>query len=130
MAEEHANVSLLKRLDLSNLAAAADLFAQDVVFHYFNPRLPDVQGDYVGLTRIRAFFEKIGVLTGDTFRVEPVSITAVGDELVVTQTRNSLTVQGQTIAMDVVVVWRLVDGRIAEVWDIPSVHSVTPQPQG
>jgi ketosteroid isomerase-like protein len=130
MAEEHANVSLLKRLDLSNLAAAADLFAQDVVFHYFNPRLPDVQGDYVGLTGIRAFFEKIGVLTGDTFRVEPVSITAVGDELVVTQTRNSLTVQGQTIAMDVVVVWRLVDGRIAEVWDIPSVHSVTPQPQG
>jgi ketosteroid isomerase-like protein len=130
MAEEHANVSLLKRLDLSNLAAAADLFAQDVVFHYFNPRLPDVQGDYVGLTGIRAFFEKIGVLTGDTFRVEPVSITAVGDELVVTQTRNGLTVQGQTIAMDVVVVWRLVDGRIAEVWDIPSVHSVTPQPQG
>lgn len=130
MAEEHANVSLLKRLDLSNLTAAADLFAQDVVFHYFNPRLPDVQGDYVGLTGIRTFFEKIGVLTGDTFRVEPVSITAVGDELVVTQTRNSLTVQGQTIAMDVVVVWRLVDGRIAEVWDIPSVHSVTPQPQG
>ena len=130
MADEHANVSLLKRLDLSNLAAAADLFAQDVVFHYFNPRLPDIQGDYVGLTGIHTFFEKIGVLTGDTFRVEPISITAVGDELVVTQTKNKMTVQGQPIATDVVVVWRFVDGRIAEVWDIPSVHSVTPQPQG
>ncbi|NQV20196.1 MAG: nuclear transport factor 2 family protein [Rhodospirillales bacterium] len=130
MAEEHANVSLLKRLDLRNLAAAADLFAQDVVFHYFNPRLPDVQGDYVGLTGIRTFFEKIGVLTGDTFRVEPISITAAGDELVVTQTKNRMIMKGQPIATDVVVVWRFVDGRIAEVWDIPSVHSVTPQSQG
>ncbi len=55
MAEKHANVSLLKRLDLSNIAAAADLFAQDVVWHFFNPRLPDVQGDYVGLTEIPEF---------------------------------------------------------------------------
>ena len=127
MAEEHANVSLLKRLDLRNIAAAADLFAQDVVWHFFNPLLPDVQGDYVGLTGIRTFFEKIGVLTGDTFQVEPISITAVGDELVVTHTKNRMTLQGQSIATDVVVVWRIVDGRIAEVWDIPSVYTVQPQ---
>jgi len=118
MTEEHPNVSLLKRLDRSNLAAARDFIADDVVWHYFNPNLPDMQGDYVGLDDIRSFFETIGQKTRGTFNVQPVSISAVGDELVVTQTRNTLTIQDQSIALDVVVVWRFVDGRIVEVWDI------------
>jgi hypothetical protein len=59
MAKEHPNVSLLKRLDLGNIAGAADLFAEDFVWHFFNPLLPDVQGDYVGLTGLQAFFEKL-----------------------------------------------------------------------
>lgn len=130
MAEEHANVSLLKRLDLGNLDAAADLFAPDVVWHFFNPRLLDVQGDYVGLAGIRTFFESIGALTDETFQAEPISMTAVGDELVVTHTKNRMTLQGQPIATDVVAVWRIVDGRIAEVWDIPSVHVTPPRPHG
>ena len=103
MVEEHANVSLLKRLDVSNMAAAADLFTQDVIWH---------------------FFDKISARTDDTFKVEPISMTAVGDELIVTHTKNTMTLQGRPIATDVVVVWRIVDGRIAEVWDIPSVHDV------
>ena len=49
---------------------------------------------------------------------------AVGDELVVVQTRNSLTLEGQPITIDVVVVWRIVDGRITEVWDIPSAYTL------
>ncbi|MDH3600151.1 MAG: nuclear transport factor 2 family protein [Candidatus Tectomicrobia bacterium] len=130
MAEEHVNVSLLKRLDLDNMAAAAALFAQDVVWHFFNPLLPDVQGDYAGLTGVRTFFEKIRARTDDTFQVEPISMAAVGDELVVTHTKNRMTLQGRPIATDVVVVWRIVDGRIAEVWDIPSVHTASPRPQG
>ena len=128
MAEEHVNVSLLKRLDLDNMAAA--LFAQDVVWHFFNPLLPDVQGDYLGLTGVRTFFDKIRALTDDTFQVEPISMTAVGDELVVMQTKNRMTLQGRPIATDVVVVWRIVGGRIAEVWDIPSVHTAPLRPQG
>ena len=127
MGEEHVNVSLIKRLDLGNMAATAGLFAQDVVFHFFNPLLPEVQGDYVGLSGIRSFFETIGAITGGTFSVEPISITAVGDELVVTHTKNRMTLQGRLIATDVVVVWRIVDGRIAEVWDIPSVHKPATQ---
>ncbi len=50
--------------------------------------------------------------------MEPISATAVGDELVVTQTKNTMTIQGQTIVSDVVAVWRIIEGRIAEVWDI------------
>jgi len=124
MADKHPNVALIERLDIRDIAAAADVFADDVVFHYFNPRRPELQGDYVGLAGIRAFFEKIGAISAGTFRIEPVSVTPVGDELVVVQTRNSLTLGGHPITMDVVVVWRIVDGRITEVWDIPSVNTL------
>lgn len=123
MTEDHANISLLKHLDLRNLDASRALFTQDAVWHYFNPRLPDIQGDYVGVTGVRSFFERIQALTEGTFQVEPISMTPIGDELVVTHTKNRMTLQGQSITTDVVVVWRIVDGRIAEVWDIPSVYS-------
>lgn len=118
MVDEHPNIQLMKRLDLGDLASAKDLFAEDVVWHYFNSNLPELQGDYVGLDGIRSFFQTIGGKTRGTFKVEPVSITTVGDELVVVHARDRLTFQGRSIVLDVVVVWRIVDGRIAEVWDI------------
>ena len=64
MAEEHPNVSLIRRLDLHDLTSAANFFSEDVVWRYFNPLLPEIQGDYVGLTGIQSFFEKIGAITG------------------------------------------------------------------
>ncbi len=128
MTAEHPNVSLLKRLDLRNLADAADLFAPDFVWHYFNSKLPDVHGDYVGLEGLQTFFRKIGAETNGTFEVTPVSVTPVGNELVVTHVRDTLTLQGEQIALDVVVVWRVVDDRLAEAWDIPSLHAMASLP--
>ena len=122
MNEEHPNVALLKRIEPGNLAGAADVFSEDVVWHFFNPRLPDIQGDYIGLSGIEAFFAKMAKQTEGTFKVNPVSVTAVGDELLVMQTKNTLMLEGQQIETDVVLVWRIVDGRVVEVWDIPSVH--------
>lgn len=118
MTEEHPNIALLKRLDLRNLAAAKDLIAEDVIWHYFNPNLPELQGDYVGMDGIRSFFQRVGEVSRGTFKVEPVSITPVGDELVMVQVRDTLTIEGKSHARDVVVVWRIVDGRVVEVWDI------------
>ena len=106
MTEEHPNISLLKRLDRRDMAAAGDLFAPDVVWHYFNPKLPDMQGDYVGLSGIGAFLATLGARTGGTFKVKPVSATPVGDEMVAMQTRNTMTLEDQAVATDVVVVWR------------------------
>ncbi|MEK6152476.1 nuclear transport factor 2 family protein [Flavobacteriaceae bacterium 3-367] len=123
MNQEHPNIAVLKKLDLTNIAGAADLLAEDAVFRYFNPRLPDVQGDYVGPKGFQAFFEKIGGLTKGTFKVNPISIFAAGDELVVVHSKNTMTLEDQQIATHVVVVWRIVDGKIKEVWDIPSVYS-------
>lgn len=118
MSQDHPNVALLKRLDLRNLAGSTDLIAGDVVWHYANPNLPEMQGDYVGLDGVRCFFEAIADKSGGTFRIDPVSATPVGDELVVVQSRNSMTFADRCIAVDVVVVWRIVDGRVVEVWDI------------
>lgn len=118
MTEDHPNVALLKRLDLRNLAASRGLIAEDVVWHYSNPNLPDMQGDHVGLDGVRSFFETIAHKSGGTFQINPVSATPVGDELVVVQSRNTLTFEGRSVAVDVVVVWRIVNGRVVEVWDI------------
>ena len=118
MAEEHPNISLLKRLDLRDLAAAKGVFAEDVVWHFFNPNLPDLQGDYVGLDGIRSFFQALGEMSRGSFRTEPVSVSAIGDELVVAHNRNTLNLQSRAIVLDVVVVWRVRRGRIVEVWDI------------
>ena len=123
MTEVHPNVALLSKFDPANVAGAADIFAEDVVFHFFNPNLPDVQGDYVGLTALQEFFGTMAKKTAGTFRVNPVSVTAAGDELVVVQTKNTMILEGRQIETDVAVVWRIVDGRITEVWDIPSVHT-------
>lgn len=118
MTGPHPNIALLEHFDPTDMAASARLFADDAVFHYYNPNLPELQGDHVGPEGIGAFFASLGGLTRGTFRIEPVSVTPVGDELVVVQSRNSLTFDGQAITVDVVVVWRFKDGRIVEVWDI------------
>ena len=127
MTKEHPNISLLKQLDLRNLGEAATLFAEDFVWHYFNPRLTDLEGDYVGLGGLQAFFEKLGGVTGGTFEVEGISITPYGDELVVTHVRDRLVIEGAPIEIDAVVVWRIVGGQFAEAWDIPAVNTARPQ---
>lgn len=119
----HPNIAVLQKFNPSNPADAADVLAEDAVFHFFNPLLPDVQGDYVGLRGIQDFFEKMAGQTGGTFKVNPMSITPVGDELVVVHTKNTMTLADQQIETDVVVVWRIVEGLIREVWDIPSVYT-------
>ena len=118
MTEDHPALAVLQQLDTSNIAASAHLFAEDAVWHYANPNLPDLNGDYVGPAGIGTFFAKLAEKSQETFKIEPVSATPVGPELVVVQSRNTLTFEAQIITVDVVVVWRVVEGRIQEVWDI------------
>lgn len=123
MTDRHPNVALLSRFDPANVAGTADVLSEDFVWHFFNPRLTDIQGDHVGRDGLQDFFQKMSERTEGTFKVTPVSVTAVGDELVVVQTKNTMVFEGQSIAIDAVVVWRIVDGCIVEAWDIPAVHS-------
>lgn len=123
MTDRHPNMALFERLDPENLAASKDVFSDDLVWHYFNPKLPDIQGDYVGLAGLQSFFEKVGGTTKGSFKVHPGSAEAFGDELMVMHNHNTMTIDGEEVDIDVAVIWRVVDGRVAEVWDIPSVYT-------
>ncbi len=120
----HPNISLLKNLDLQDLDACKGIFADDFVWHYVNPRIPELDGDYRGVEGLKAFFAKLGNRSGSSFRKNNVEIWPAGDELVVTQVCNSMIFEGRSIEFDAVVVWRIVDNRIAEAWDIPAVNTV------
>ncbi|MEM8676015.1 MAG: nuclear transport factor 2 family protein [Cyanobacteria bacterium P01_G01_bin.67] len=139
MINEHPNVTLIKQLEPNfivspdNLFAenfvwrffnpeAMNLFAEDFVWHFFNPQLPDVQGDYSGIMGLQTLFEKLEILTGGTFQVEPITITPIGDELVIVHVKDRMTLTSRTIELDAVVVWRIVDASLVEAWDIPSVY--------
>ena len=117
----NSNISLLQKIDIRNLDACADIFADNFVWHYFNPRLTELEGDYRGLEELKGFFAKLAEMSNDSFNVSVIDARTVGDELVVTQTCNRISLEGNTFEFDVVVVWRIVEGKITEAWDIPSV---------
>jgi predicted SnoaL-like aldol condensation-catalyzing enzyme len=123
MNKEHPNIAILKRFDPRNVAAAASILAKDAEFHFFNPLLPEIKGTYVGLEGFQEFFRKMGEVSHRSFNVNPVSITPIGDELVVVHSKNRMILEDRELEVDAVIVWRIIDGKITEVWDIPSVHS-------
>ncbi|GGH41368.1 hypothetical protein SAMN05444007_11922 [Cribrihabitans marinus] len=126
MNADHPNLALLSKLDIRDLDASAPLFSDDFVWHNFNPNLPDVEGDYAGLDGLKQFFATIAGKTSGTFRVVPVSAFPFGDELVVVHARDFMEFDGNPIGIDVAVVWRIVEGKIAEGWDIPSAFTLAP----
>ena len=126
MTETHPNVALLSRFDPANLAGMADVLSEEFVWHFVNPSLPEHQGDYVGLSGLQEFFAMIQRVSGGTFKISPVSAAACGDELVVAHVKDTMVLEGNPIEIDAVVVWRIVDGKLAEAWDIPAVHAAQP----
>ncbi len=114
------------KLDLQDLDASAPLFSDEFVWHFFNPKLPEIQGDYTGVDGLKAFFGAMAGKTEGSFNVEPVSVTPVGNELLVVHVRDTMDLEGATLETDAVVVWRIVGGRIAEAWDIPAVFTTPP----
>ena len=119
----HPNIAVLQQFNPANIAASARIIADDAVFHYFNPMLPDMQGDYQGKQGFIEFFGKIAGKTEGTFKVTPLSINPMGNELVVTHVKDHMVLNGEQIEVDAVVVWRIVDGKIKEAWDIPAIYT-------
>ncbi|MEM7280153.1 MAG: nuclear transport factor 2 family protein [Pseudomonadota bacterium] len=120
----HPNISVLMQLDLQNLDACTNIFAGDFIWHYFNPRLPDVHGDYCGVDGLKQFFAIMNNQSSGSFRVNKIDGWTVGDELVVTQVCNQMNFEGQDMEFDAIVVWRIVNSEIAEAWDIPAINTI------
>ena len=111
------------KLDLRDLDASAALFSDDFIWHFFNPKLPDLQGDYVGVDGLKTFFSALADKTKGSFNVQPVTVTPVGAELLVVHVRDTMDLDGISVDTDAVVVWRIVAGKITEAWDIPAVFT-------
>ena len=125
----HPNLSVLSKLDIKNLDACADLFADNFVWHYFNPKMPELQGDYRGVSGLQEFFMKLHQSDKGTLHVEPIEARPVGDELIITHSKNQLISEATdngNFEFDALVIWRIVDGKIAEAWDIPAVNTIRP----
>lgn len=129
MNEIHPNILVLQKLDLVNFTKIGEVLAENFVWHYFNPELPDIEGDYIGIEGFIDFFKKIGGKTKDTFKVSPISATPAGDELVVTHVKDTMQFEGRQQEVDAVAVWRIVDGKITEGWDIPAINTVKFTPE-
>ena len=72
---------------------------------------------------MKRFFGVLGVRMKGTFNVEPISVVPFGDEFVVTHVRDTMEHEGKSIALDAVVVWRIIGGKFAEAWDIPATKT-------
>ena len=63
MTAVHPNVALLERFAQmipKDLVNAKPLFSDDFVWHYFNPALPEVAGDYEGFAGPPSFLPEAG----------------------------------------------------------------------
>ncbi|MEO9966663.1 MAG: nuclear transport factor 2 family protein [Reichenbachiella sp.] len=123
MNAEHPNISILKRFDPASPRTAADLLAEDFVWHYINPKLPEMQGDYFGLAGLTDLFKRIAGHTSGSFQVNPISIAPMGDHLVITHVKDKVILEGKNTEIDAVVTWCIIDGKIKEAWDIPVSHT-------
>ena len=106
----------------------SELFADGAVFHFFNAQLPHLAGDHTGFDSIRRLFKRLNEESETGFVSQPHSLSAYGDELVVASATHTLTFGGSTLEVDAVVVWRVLDGRVHEVWDIPAINTVRSVP--
>ena len=108
MSEIHPNLQLLMRFNPNDPEASAGLFAEDFVWHYFNPKLPDIEGDYDGFAGLKRFFRAMAKKSDASFKVNPVNAFPIGNELLVSHVQNSMTLEDGPLVINAVVVWRFV----------------------
>lgn len=123
MQSKHPNIDLVASINTADMSLSADLFHPDVVWHFSNPSAPELMGSYKGMAGIDEFFQKVRKRGEGSFLIQPRGAWAVGDELVVVQSCNRLGKGIEAIEFDVVLVWRIIDQKVWEVWDIPASQS-------
>lgn len=120
---EHPNIKILMRFNPADPSTVAEVLAEDFVWHYINPELPELEGDYFGLSGLKDFFKKIGGRTDGSFKVNPLSISPMGDDIIITHVKDTMSLEGKPMEIDAIVIWCIIDGKIKEAWDIPVIHT-------
>ena len=124
--ETHPNLALMRNLNLQDLDACKSIIADDFVWHYFNLHLPELNGDHCGLEGFKNFFVKLGERSKASFQQKLVNAWVAGDELVVVHVCNNMNLDSDSFEIDAVVVWRIVNNKLVEGWDIPAVNTIRP----
>ena len=120
----HPNLALLKKLDIRNLDACKNVFSDDFTWHYFNSKLPELEGSHQGVEGLKKFFTRLNERSNSSFQEKVIDVRSAGDELVITQVCNHMDLEGRSIEFDAIVVWRVVNDKITEAWDIPAINTV------
>lgn len=123
MNTEHPNISILKKFNPANPNTLAEVLANDFVWHYINPELSEFEGDYFGLSGLKDFFQKLAGRTSGSFKVNPISATPIGDEIVIIHVRDTMLLDDKPMEIDAIVVWCIMKGEIKEAWDIPIIRT-------
>ena len=123
MNKEHPNIKILMKFNPADPNTLADVLAEDFVWHYINPELPELEGDYFGLSGLSDFFKRLAGRTRGSFKVNPVTIAPMGDELIITHVKDSMSLDDKPMQVDAIVIWCIIEGKIKEAWDIPAIHT-------
>ena len=115
----HPNEELLRRgydaFDAGDIETVLGLFAEDIQWQ-ISGRSP-ISGIYKGREEVAGFFEKLGELSGGTFRLEVQDVLAnEGRGVVLTKELGER--DGRTMDVDSVHVWTIEDGKLTEFRDM------------
>ncbi len=94
----------------------AELLADDIVWHV--PGTSPIAGDHRGREAVIAYFERRRTLADHTFTLHPKGALEDGDA-VVQLVDGEATIGGERRTWRTAGVYRIADGRIAEVWLVP-----------
>ena len=102
------------------LDSAGDAIAENVVWHFLSP-VPELAAKYVGRDQVTIDWPTmLDEVTGGTFSKRIVDVWPIGSDLVVAHLEVAMSVEGVDHAGSAVTVCRVADGRVVEVFDIPS----------
>ena len=118
---EHPNVAPIRDMFAAfakgDLAALNDVFAEDLVWHEGGRN--QLSGDYRGREAVFGFFGKFMEVTEGTFHIDVHTVLADDEHgvalVVVTASRG-----GRTVMVNAVDAMHLRDGKVVEVWTVPT----------
>jgi ketosteroid isomerase-like protein len=118
---EHPNAAVLR--DFYDAFGAADrdrltrLLAPDMVWHF--PGTSPISGDWVGVDGLLGGIRAVAMALGQGRNSFELLHVTAGDGFAITVHRDSYTGEGNRLDLRYVLYARVVDGRIAEVFEIP-----------
>jgi ketosteroid isomerase-like protein len=114
---EHPNVALLRKgleaFQKGDLDTVRQFLDPNVIWH--TPGRNPLSGDYKGADEVLAFFGRLLQETEGTFKIE-IHDTLANDQHGVQLTRNSAQRKGKSLAVNVVNVFHISNGKVTEAW--------------